>query len=89
MEERQYAAQRLLQMQNLFGEPGWKFVIEEANAEINYLKDMLVTATSWEDVRFVQGRIDQLVQLVYLEDNTEALLASFDNDNPYGDDENE
>lgn len=64
--EREYA--RLMSMLRVFDEDGWKEIVKELDNEIEVIKGQLLQADSWEDVKFLQGKADQCIRMIYMGD---------------------
>lgn len=58
--------------EDLFASNGWKRLIEQAELEIEGIKDALVGPIPYEQVQFFRGQIAQLQTFVHME----GILAS-------------
>lgn len=66
-------------MQETFATIGWRCVVDEAQTEIEAIKDQLLSAHP-DSVRFLQGRVNQLDMLIYLEDTVDNAKRALQED---------
>lgn len=78
--ERVYA--RYMIMKTIFEHQAWAEVVAELENEIAQQKSVIAEAKSWDEVRFAQGRIDALTQIVYLEAGVDNVLDMIVQSNP-------
>lgn len=61
---------RLQAMEAVFELPGWDEIVRELENEIEVIKGQLLRCTEWEEVKFLQGKADQCLRMIYLADST-------------------
>jgi glycogen synthase len=59
---------RMMVMEQVFEHEGWREIVAELDNEIEVIKGQLLTADSWEDVKFLQGKADQCMRMIYMAD---------------------
>ena len=60
-------------LEEMFSSPGWRIIVEEAQAQLEQFKDDLTMAPSWEVVCELRGQIIQLNRLLSLPYITEKI----------------
>ncbi len=63
-----YSDEDLDSLENMFGEPGWKLIFNDAKAEIYELQALALEVKSWDEVNFLRGKAVQLASLRALPD---------------------
>jgi len=64
----------LRDFEELFSSNGWKRVVEQAKLEIDGIKDTLASQISHDQAQFFRGQIDQLLAVIFMEQNFETML---------------
>jgi hypothetical protein len=60
------------ELEDLFAQPGWKSLLEEAKRTVYHLQAESLEAASWEQVLVNRGRAQQLAEFLNMEE-TAAL----------------
>jgi len=74
---------RLQVMERMFEHEGWNEVVRELENELEVIKTQLLAATTWEEVKFLQGKSEHCFQMIYLSDSVANLQQQneLENDN--------
>ncbi len=64
------------ELDDLFAQPGWKKLIEEARNTIYHLQADSLEAGSWEQVLVNRGRAQQLAEFVNMEETAAMQKAA-------------
>ena len=73
-------------IQNLFQEPGWIALTQEFKNEIEVIKEQMLTVENWDDVCFNKGKIQQLLDMLYLPEIINNMLTHALEEETEGDD---
>ena len=79
--ERQLA--RFMVMEQTFDTEGWAEIVKELEDETEVIKRQLLAATTWETVKFLQGKSEQCFSIMHLSDavaNIKAQLLSLEDE---------
>jgi len=76
MENQERDLARLKLMSSLFEQDGWREVVKELETEIEVIKGQLMAATTWEEVKFLQGKSEQCHRMIWLPDSVENIIES-------------
>lgn len=68
----------LEELLSLMETPAWRTLMRHTEEGIEEMKHAVMTATSWDQVNYLRGRADQMVQLLNLEDYCLNLLEMED-----------
>ncbi len=84
-QEAQRNMARLQVMEQLFEHEGWREVVAELENEIEVIKGQLLSAETWEDVKFLQGKSEQCFRMIYMADGVanlreQIVMENFDAD---------
>lgn len=74
MDETARERARLMRMAEVFDLGGWQEIKRELQNEIEVVKDQLVTCQTEGDMRFLQGRIEQMVSVIFLDNTVQNIL---------------
>jgi hypothetical protein len=70
-------------MDDLFAHPGWRILLEDANAQIYQYQADALEQPNWDAVNVLRGKALQLAELINLEDVTlmqKRILEQEDDD---------
>jgi hypothetical protein len=70
--------QYLEAMESLIASDGWRLLTEDFKKEIDEAKANVLDAPNWDTVLRIQGRVDKLTELTYLEDFVRSERANYD-----------
>jgi len=62
-------------LEDLFGNPGWKLVVEEAKAQLYQFQADVLEARTWEAVCELRGQVMQLSRIINMEEVVSMLKA--------------
>lgn len=68
-------------LENLFGEPGWARLLDDAREEMKGLQQAAIeTSQSFDEVMYARGQYDVLARLISLREITEFTRAQHEED---------
>ena len=65
-------------MEQLFEQPGWELLIEDARGQIYQYQCDAIEAKTWEDVQRMRGRAEQLAEIISLTDMVATQRAEME-----------
>ena len=76
-EDKEQSLAKLRAVQDTIGTMGWRWFIAELTLELDIIKETMLTAHK-DDVRFLQGKADQIAQIIYFEDTVDNEVKNLE-----------